>query len=98
MWRSEKKDNGASIAVDLAKADRTERLEIYKLMVEMADRVSQRRQAANSFYLSINTLLITASAYIGTTAASGRIPFLVCFAGVTISLLWIKAIELQITK
>lgn len=78
---------------DIAKADRTERFEIYKLMVEMADRVSQRRQAANSFYLSINSFLITASAYIGSTAPSVRVTFLVCCAGVLISALWIKAIE-----
>ena len=93
MWPSKNRVEEANVAVDVAKADRTERLEIYKLMVEMADRVSQRRQAANSFYLSINTFLITASAYIGATAASGRIPLLVCFAGATISALWIKAIE-----
>ena len=78
---------------DIAKADRTERFEIYKLMVEMADRVSQRRQAANSFYLSINTFLITASAYIGSTTASVQVIFLVCCAGVLISALWIKAIQ-----
>jgi len=77
---------------DVAKADRAERLEIYKLMVEMADRVSQRRQAANSFYLSINTLLITASAYIGNTATSDRVTLLVCSAGILISVLWTKAI------
>lgn len=80
-------------AADIAKADRTEQFEIYKLMVEMADRVSQRRQAANSFYLSINTFLITVSAYIGTTQASPRMTLLVCCAGVMVSVLWTKAIE-----
>lgn len=88
-----RKNEAKNKAADIAKADRTERFEIYKLMVEMADRVSQRRQAANSFYLSINTFLITASAYIGATEASARVTLLVCCAGVLISVLWTKAIE-----
>ena len=29
-------------------------LEIYMMLVEMADRVSERRQSANAFYLSVN--------------------------------------------
>ena len=32
-------------------------LEQYKLYVEMADRISQRRQSANNYFLSINILL-----------------------------------------
>lgn len=35
-------------------------LEQYKLYVEMADRVSSRRSKANTFFLSVNTLLVTA--------------------------------------
>ena len=35
-------------------------LEQYKLYVEMADRVSSRRSKANTFFLSANTLLVTA--------------------------------------
>ena len=91
MWA--KKNVAADKAIDLAKADRAERFEIYKLMVEMADRVSQRRQVANSFYLSINTFLITASAYIGTTPASTKVTLMVCFAGLATSHLWTKSIE-----
>lgn len=35
-------------------------LEQYKLYVEMADKVSSRRATTNTFFLSLNTLLITA--------------------------------------
>ena len=35
-------------------------LEQYKLYVEMADRISSRRSNANTFFLSVNTLLVTA--------------------------------------
>lgn len=34
-------------------------LEQYKLYVEMADRVSQRRALANTFFLSLNTAVLT---------------------------------------
>lgn len=33
-------------------------LELYKLAVEMADRVSARRATANSFFLTVNTALL----------------------------------------
>jgi len=33
-------------------------LEQYKLYIEMADRISSRRQSANSFFLSLNTTLV----------------------------------------
>ena len=39
-------------------------LEIYKIYVEMTDRISTRRQSANSFFLSINTLLIALVGYV----------------------------------
>jgi len=40
--------------------------EQYKLYVEMADRVSQRRMNANTFFIAANTLLFTAAAFIGS--------------------------------
>ena len=41
-------------------ADSQRVLEQYKLYVEMADRVSNRRQQANTYLLSINSVLLTA--------------------------------------
>jgi len=35
-------------------------LEQYKLYIEMADRISSRRAKANTFFVSVNTLLVTA--------------------------------------
>lgn len=69
-----------------------ERLEIYKLLVEMADRVSQRRQAANSFYLSVNTLLVGGSAYLGTLQPAVWNVIVISVAGLAISALWIMNI------
>lgn len=95
IFRSSTSDaqKALQVAEDLKKADRAERLELYKLMVEMADRVSQRRQVANSFYLSINTLLVGGSAYLGTTTASTRTTLLISLAGVMVCIYWVKAIE-----
>lgn len=71
---------------------RAERLEIYKLLVEMADRVSQRRQAANSFYLSVNTLLVGGSAYLGTLQPNARNIVVIAVAGIAICALWLRNI------
>lgn len=80
------------IANERRKAERAERLEQYKIMVEMADRVSQRRQAANSFYLSVNTLLVGGSAYLGTTTSSLRTTLLVSIAGILVCVYWSRSI------
>src|SRR5215208_5295772 len=41
-------------------------LEQYKLYVQMADKVSERRQSANRFFLTVNTALI---AFLGLVAS-----------------------------
>lgn len=43
-------------------AEPTNLLEQYKLYVEMADRISQRRGAANTFFLTFNTAVVGALA------------------------------------
>lgn len=59
----------------------------------MADRVSQRRQTANSFYLSVNTLLVGGSAYLGTLEPSTRSMLVITIAGVAICALWFQNIQ-----
>jgi hypothetical protein len=80
------------IAPEAARDLSLERLEIYKLLVEMADRVSQRRQAANSFYLSVNTLLVGGAAYLGTLQPSARNVIVISIAGIAICALWMMNI------
>lgn len=70
----------------------SETLEIYKMLVEMADRVSQRRQAANNFYLSVNSGLIGASAYLSTLRPSWFSIVVIGLAGLGISVLWVRNI------
>lgn len=71
---------------------RAARLELYKLAVEMADRVSQRRQVANNFYLSANTLLVGGTAVLGRIGLGSWNVIVVALAGLAISALWIRSI------
>lgn len=66
-------------------------LSLYKLCVEMADRVSHRRQLANSFYLSVNAALLSLTGFIGTSTALH--PILLVLAGIFTSTLWIRNIQ-----
>ena len=59
-------------------------LEQYKLYVEMADRISARRQTANSFFLSVNTAIVALLGYLRTvqeTSGVGQLYWLVAAAG-----------------
>ncbi|MFF4506281.1 hypothetical protein [Streptomyces sp. NPDC001401] len=67
-----------------------ELLDLYKLAVEMSDRVSARRGAANAFFLSVQTAFVGA---LGITATDGQnVPWwaalVLTLAGVSISLVW----------
>ena len=61
-------------------------LEQYKLCVEMADRISQRRMGANKFFISLNIALITAITYFKGQFC-GYI-FLIPFAGASLAIFW----------
>jgi hypothetical protein len=55
-------------------------IEIYKLYVEMTDRISARRQSANSFFLSINTVLATSCAFLLGSLGNDRGPWITMVA------------------
>lgn len=71
------------------------KIEIYKLAVEMADRVSARRLTANGFFLSINTVLTTLLGFIYKDAVTDRRSFMILITstGVIMSLTWFFAIR-----
>jgi hypothetical protein len=58
-------------------------LELYKLAVEMADRVSARRAIANTFFLTVNTALL---AFV--SSGSLNMLWLVALAGIALSGTW----------
>src|SRR6266496_718798 len=60
----------------------------YKLAVEMWDHVRARRQISNSFYLSINTAFVSATAFFSKGYSSRCLPVV----GIIICILWIASI------
>ncbi len=71
-------------------------LELYRIYVEMADRVSARRITTNSFFLSINTAMIGLVGYISVsykTALSVDIRLPIAIAGVVICYLWRRIVR-----
>jgi hypothetical protein len=66
-------------------------LEQYKIYIEMADRVSARRQAANSYFLAINTAII---GFIGYTIPkeSTRYLWILSAGGMAICYFWYRII------
>lgn len=54
------RDNLWNENIDQVRRDPATLLEQYKLYIELADRVSARRSAANTFFLTLNTAVFTA--------------------------------------
>lgn len=67
-------------------------LELYKLAVEMADRVSARRGTANQFYLGLETLILGAplmAQYLGSnTVVHPELLTALGAAGILVALVW----------
>ncbi|MCZ6852616.1 MAG: hypothetical protein O7G86_01750 [Gammaproteobacteria bacterium] len=69
-------------------------LEMYKTYVEMADRISQHRQSANKFYLSLNSAIIGLIGYVQLgDPTEHSFYWLVAIAGAIISYLWYRQIR-----
>ena len=68
-------------------------LEQYKVYVEMADRISARRQTANSFFLSVNTAIIALIAYVNFGSDKTDFYWLVSLAGMILCYMWYRLIR-----
>ena len=67
-------------------------LDQYKLYVEMADRISQRRTAANSYFLTVNSAILGFVGYL-TSKDSTDYLWLLAVAGTTLALFWYSVIQ-----
>lgn len=70
-------------------------LEIYKVYLEMADRISDRREKVNSFFLAVNTgivAILSKDAFGGAGHADG-LDLLVPIAGGVLCYLWHRIIR-----
>ncbi len=63
-------------------------IEIYKIAVEMADRVSSRRANANAFFLTVNTTLVAVIGLKKTPKFDPLMGISVCIAGILVSTCW----------
>jgi len=73
-------------------------LEQYKLFVEMTDKVSERRQNANNYFLTINAFLVSLFGVLANFTSSGTFmnkswSFLVPVAGLLICITWVTIIK-----
>lgn len=71
-------------------------LEQYKLYVEMADKISERRQSANSFFLTINTVIVSLTTYFtlgGILSDSILLYIPISLAGLLICYTWYRLIR-----
>ena len=72
-------------------------LELYKLYVEMADKISERRQLANSFFLTLNSAIVALVGYVnlsqGTTSTAPSFFWLVAISGMVLSFLWYRLVR-----
>jgi hypothetical protein len=69
---------------------RADYLALYNEYVASADRISDRRYTANSFFLSINTVLLGATGYL--TGDGENLVWLAAFAGILFSYTWKRLI------
>lgn len=67
-------------------------LEEYKLFVATAEKVSDRRQSANSFFLTLNSLVLTFSGYLSTLDTQ-RWYYIIPVMGIFISYFWLITIK-----
>ncbi|MEP4892448.1 MAG: hypothetical protein ABJV04_20720 [Aliiglaciecola sp.] len=68
-------------------------LEQYKLYLNSAENISNRRQTANAFFVTLNTVIISLVSYLnlGTTQNSA-LYWIVAIAGIVISYMWYRLI------
>jgi hypothetical protein len=67
-------------------------LEQYKLYVGTAEKVSDKRESSNKFYLTINSVIVTFLGYLLTTPTKTWY-FIIAILGLLISFSWIVTIK-----
>ena len=72
-------------------------IEIYKLYVGMADKISERRQSASSFFLTLNSAIVALVGYVNltqdTTSTDPTFFGLVAVSGMVLSFLWYRLVR-----
>jgi L-asparagine transporter-like permease len=71
---------------------RADLFEQYKLYVESAEKISERRVSANNYLLTVNAFLVTLYGLLAASPYKGGWAVLVPVAGVLVSLTWLRII------
>jgi hypothetical protein len=80
--------------VDIEDENHSKLFEYYKMCVAGAESISDRRQTANSFFLTINTVLISFVSYMNFQENHPNIaPLAVSFAGLAVCFMWFRLIQ-----
>lgn len=71
-------------------------LDTYRIYVEMADRISSRRESTNSFFLTVNTAILGLLGFLAQAAAlpserTALVP--VALAGIVLAFLWRRILK-----
>ena len=66
-------------------------LAMYHAFIESAERISDRRHSANTFFLTVNTTLLGITGYLQNVGAN--LLWLVAFAGMVLSYTWWRLIK-----
>lgn len=64
----------------------------YKLYVEMADRISQRRTSANTYFLSVNSAILAFVGYLTSKTEPVDYMWLIALSGCMLTLFWYSII------
>ncbi len=76
---------------------RSHALEIYKLYLDLSDKLSSRRTSVNSFFLTLNSFIIGLLGYgqLGSSSATATPEFywIISLLGMTICVVWFKIIH-----
>ena len=67
-------------------------LELYKIMVDSANKVTEWRQKSNEFFLAINSALIATSTYLFDIYQTPTAPGIAAF-GIILSVIWYESVK-----
>jgi len=69
-------------------------LEMYKTYIEMADRISSRRQSYNNYFMTINTVLVSLVSYLHLGIKTDNyFYFLIALSGMILCFIWFRMIK-----
>lgn len=69
-------------------------LEQYKIYLTSAENISNRRQTANSFFVTVNTAIVSLVSYLNLGVAnSSKLFWVVSVAGIAISYMWYRLVH-----